>query len=226
LIQRTLFALACLALTSTLLTSAEATVIMIDDFQDGDVNLTANSTIPSSSSNETATSAIGGTRETGITYESGPLSVRANTALEMLSFSSDTMTAGDFNLAYDANGIGLNADLTNGGINNTLFVDLILADADSILTVTLQSIDEATSTSDSHSLSESLTGPGLAEFGLNGFIGVDPTDIEAIFINIEGAPNGDYAIDQIYVAVPEPSSMIIWSMSALSLIAFYRRRAR
>ena len=224
MIQRTLFALACLALTSTLLTSAEATVIMIDDFQDGDVNLTANSTIPSSSSNETATSAIGGTRETGITYESGPLSVRANTALEMLSFSSDTMTAGDFNLAYDANGIGLNADLTNGGINKTLFVDLILADADSILTVTLQSIDEATSTS--HSLSESLTGPGLAEFGLNGFIGVDPTDIEAIFINIEGAPNGDYAIDQIYVAVPEPSSMIIWSMSALSLIAFYRRRAR
>ena len=226
MIQRTFIALACLTLTSTLLTSAEATVIMIDDFQDGDVNLTANSTIPSSSSSETATSAIGGTRETGITYKSGPLSVRANTALELLSFSSDTMTAGDFNLTYDANGSGLNADLTNGGSNDTLFVDLILADAGSILTVTLQSIDEATSTSNSYSLSESLTGPGLAEFRLTGFIGVNPTDIESIAVNIEGAANGDYAIDQIYVAVPEPSSMIIWSLSGLGLIPFYRRRTR
>ena len=226
MIRRIYFTFACLALSSTLFTSAKASVVMIDDFRDGNVDLTANATTPSSSSNEATTSSIGGFRETVITYETGPLAVRANTAMEMISFSSDTQTAGDFNLSYDANGSGLNADLTNGGINHTLFVDLILADAGSNLTVTLQSIDDATSAVNSYSITESLTGPGLAEFKLNGFLGIDPTDIEAILVDIEGAANGDYAIDQIYAGVPEPSSMIIWSMFGIGLVAFYRRRAR
>lgn len=221
MIRLSLLASACLALAAALTPNTHASVVLVDDFQIANVNLTADSTTPIQSLiNEPSASAIGGFRDTTVTWMSGPFSLEAQTGMGIMAFSSDTLSTGNFDLFYDGNGSGLGGvDLTGGGMNTFLFVDFVSADADANLTITLEDTTTASaSISKSTSMGASTTGFLLTDFA------VDLTSIDSIRVNIDGDSDGDYGIDRIYAGVPEPGTIAIWSIFGFGLAIYLRKK--
>ena len=219
-------AFCCLAAIALVVPSVQASVVIVDDFDDGKVDLTANSgTTSASLIDQPTTSAVGGFRDTTVTWVSGALDVSAkrNPAPGEMAFSSERGVVGLFNLVYDGDGSGLSGlDITDGGSNVFLFLDIVFDDLGGEILVTLED-NSATS----FSLSKSLTpGPELVAFKLSDFIGVDLAALESISVDVIGVEAGDYAIDSIYAGVPEPSTIAIWSLFGVGMAVYVRRQRK
>ena len=211
---------------SLMMASADASVIVVDDFDDGTIDLEANSVIRSATLLDQATaSAIGGFRDTGVQLVSEFLSARAqaNPIPGVIAFSSASASTGVFELIYDGfdfGGLG-GVDLTDAGSNKQILVDFTSADHGAELSVELRDTDGNFFIGQI----ELTEDPGLVGFKLSDFTGVDTTSIDAIAVVVHGDPEGDYVIDAIYAAIPEPSTIMIWSLMAVGM-AFYVRRNR
>ena len=209
-----------------LVPSTDASIIVIDDFEEGTIDLEASNAVPSVELlDQATTSAIGGYRDTAVLLISPYLSASANSnpIPGVIAFSSGSQSTGQFTLVYDGDGnVGLGGvDLTDGGVNGFLNIDFTSADLGAEIEIRLQDTG-----GNGEYLSQILAGgPGVVSFHLSDFAdaGVDLTSIDLIELNITGQEDGDYTIDSIAATVPEPGTIAIWSMLGIGM-AFYVRR--
>ena len=222
---KTSFWMMCLSL---LISSADASIIVIDDFEDGTVALEAtNATSFVFLVSQATPSAIGGYRNVAVCLISDYLSARANSnpIPGVMAFSSGSQSTGEFGLSYVGNNLeGLGGiDLSDGGTNQVINVDFTSADFGAKTAITLEDIDGNIA-----GIEQDLSsGPGVVSFNLSEFadLGVDLTAIDAIGLIIDGEEDGDYTIDSIYATVPEPGTIAIWGLLGVGM-AFYIRRQR
>ncbi len=207
---------------------AGASVVTVDDFDDGTIDLEATHVMHTDSiGNQATTSAIGGFRSVGVALMSDYLSVRANSnpMPGVIAFSSGSQSIGFFDLTYAGEGgTGLGGiDITNGGTNRVMSVDFAAADMGAGLELGIED-----SNGNFGIFSTLVGGPGVASFALSDFTdaGVDLTSIEMIDIAIIGEEDGDYTIDSIYAAVPEPGTIAIWSILGVGTVFYTRRRQK
>lgn len=126
----------------------------------------------------------------------------------LLSFSSGVAASGNFSVLYDANGAGLGGfDLTDGGTNEMVGIDVFFADKTSPWTLTIVDMNDI---SDSETILVAAgTSPLTIYFELSNFSS-DVSDVKSIKLDITGSLGGNYQLTQIFAAtVPEPSSLAI-----------------
>ena len=213
---------------SLLISSADATVIVIDDFEDGTVALQATNTSRYVEFNQQATpSAIGGYRNGRVVLKSEYLSAAANSnpIPGVMAFSSGSQSLAEFVLRYagkDYEGLK-GIDLSDGGTNQVINVDFTSADFGAQTSIILFDIDEHYARIEQ----DLSSGSSVVSFKLSEFAteGVDVTAIDVIDFIIDGEESGDYVIDGIYATVPEPGTIAIWDLLGVGM-AFYIRRKR
>lgn len=221
------------------LSSAFSDVIMIDDMEGGLVDFARDGATSSpggiSRIDSGLTGVIGGRRMGILAYFSGPdfVTLRIDYVdTGVLGFSEGYDTEGRAGLVYGRmfqSEIDLNVDLTDGGTNGVLVITFLTADLAGTVKVDLETYGASAKSTwigptpsgvfnTPTDMIIPLFGPGWTDDTLP----ADRTNIDTITILLDGAPNGDYAIDEIYVDVPEPASLALLSIGALAMLK--RRR--
>ncbi len=135
----------------------------------------------------------------------------------------DSNVDADVVYRYDAGG-QLNRDLSNA-----ISIDLVFdtTDLGVDVTVTLKSNNGAQSAS----LNDSLPGPGTLSFLISDFLAANNLlnllDIDSIEVAINTPTAGDFTLDQINIPerlIPEPASLLIWSVLGVAGVFYGRRR--
>lgn len=216
--------------------AASSAVLMIDDFENGDTNLTVEGTAPPNSKMNMQyglSGVVKGKRYSYVQLDSGPdsLTTRVNYFDSgVFALSSGYNTRGQAQLGYGDDDY-LNWDITDGGTNSLLIVEFLTADLAGILDVRLTTgYGGGSSTwtgptpgglfNTPTEMMIPLSGAGWTDHSVDG--PADRTDIDLIRITLHGVENGDYAIEQIYINTPEPASLALLSIGALAILK--RRR--
>ncbi|MFC3059620.1 VPLPA-CTERM sorting domain-containing protein [Paenirhodobacter populi] len=172
---------------------------------------------------------VGGYRSLSVTNANGRT---GGTSLESadgyLDFSNSARTSGTGTVLWDgigSTGLG-GVDLTDGGTNNALFLDVIFADAN--LTLSFSVTDTAGFTSTiSKTVAESLLEPTSLSFLFSDFSGsANFSSLNSISLILTGTTQGlDASIDTVYAAstlpaVPLPAAgwLMVGGLAALGVM--------
>ncbi len=213
---------------------ASATVITIDDFDNGSMNLVVDIDVPNPPPilSSPVAGVIGGHRDVALEYLSGPAFSRVLVnwrASGAFALSEDADTQARATLTYDAGG-SLNADLAAQGPSSAFRFVFSTADLAGTLSIQASSDGQGTSTW------TGSTPGGLFNTNLDfdvplsgsGWVaapggGVNWADVDKLTISLTGVANGDYVIRQI-VVVPEPATLSLVVLGGLASILKRRRR--
>ena len=203
--------------------------VIIDDFEDGAVDLTVWSGDQTQPDVEAGlTGVIGGTRDTPLEWDVGEddVDLRVNRRDSgRLAFSSDPVSSGTMTLTY-GDGIATLADITEGGANDRIRIRFDHADHAGTLTITVTD-DSANVSTWTGATPEDLLAPSEDVLALfSAFINIAGTDMSSLVeiqVELGGAPSGDYLIEDV-VATPEPASAALLASGAAVLLLRRRRR--
>jgi len=203
--------------------------VIIDDFEDGAVDLTVWSGDQSQTDVETdLTGVIGGTRNTALEWDVGDddVHLRVNRRDSgRLAFSSDPASSGTMTLTY-GDSIATLTDITEAGANDRIRITFDAADYAGALTITVTD-DSANVSTWTGATPEDLLAPSEDVLALfSAFINIAGTDMSSLVeiqVELGGAPSGDYLIEDV-VATPEPASAALLASGAAVLLLRRRRR--
>lgn len=212
---------------------ASAATIVLDPF-----TTEQNASTPNATSSEIeAPFAIGGQREFSVTSSSNrPSATQLSTSDGYLDFNNAARATGTGIITWNGIGnIGLGGfDLTSGGVNDAVFLDVIFADANVNLAFEVTDTSGATSSFD-YLISEVLE--GQLGFAYDDFDGnADFTSIDSISLALVGLSQAaDVTLDVVYfdelnpggdtpAPVPLPASLLLLGPAVLGLAAIKRRR--
>lgn len=215
---------------------ASASIITIDDFENGYANLAVDDNVDYTHhafvSQAPVAGVIGGQRNLTLDYVSGPnysrvFVDRADSGAFVLAEDPDTRAVAT--LAYGAGG-DLNADFAALGTGSA--IRLVFSTADLAGEVSIQAYSAGPSRMSTwtgstpgglfnadQNFDVSLSDPN---WFANSGGGVDWHNVDRISITLTGAANGDYVLRHI-VIVPEPATL---SLLALGGVAVLRRKRR
>ena len=169
-------------------------------------------------------SILGGTRDESLTVVQPAV---GNAVLGTFGFDGDfTIAQGSSDqiqgsLTYSLAG----ADLTGGGSLDAFFLDITSSDGITISDVLQISVGD----SNGVNAIQSVTLPAVAQpvlVGFSGFGALDFTSVDSLALEFDfaNAPGGDFSIGSFQaVAIPEPGSLCLLSMTSLVLLR--RRRS-
>lgn len=214
---------------------AEAKTIVLDPFTTEQYASTPNA----SSNSAAAPFAIGNQREFSVTSSSNRASATQLTTQDgYLDFNNAARTTGSGLITWNGeNNAGLGGyDLTAGGANDAVFLDVLFADANVGLTFSVT--DTIGQTSSFEFLIDEVLEGELA-FSYGDFEGAaDFTDVATISLGLVGlAPAADITLDVVYfdsvdpgtetpAPVPLPASALLLGPAVLALAAFKRRKSK
>ncbi len=179
-------------------------------------------------------SVLGGSRFSELNLIATPASddtVRARLAVSTASSVAQLFLDSDVDanavFSYDASGGGLNQNLSTA-----TSIDLVIASTDLgvSVVVTLGSGNGAQSAS---SPVQNLGAPGTISIPITAFTTANPSlqlsDIDSIRVAIDTPMAGDFTMDEIIVrqrqeVIPEPASLLIWSVLGVAGVFYGRRR--
>ena len=233
-------AVIAVTLLSVTMSTAFSAPVMIDDFEDGFMNLIVDDGYlhsPTESRIESGLSGvIGDWRSSSVAWDEGleDITLRINYRNNgVFSLAEASDTRGHASLSYGLGG-PMDADLTDTGTNGVLVLTFLTADLAGTLQVDLSTLqgDQGKSTWTGPMPSGvfdtltkmiiPLTGPGWTD---NAALGAaDRTSIDQIDIMLSGVSNGDYVIADIYTDVPEPATMGLMAMGGLALLRKRRKQ--
>lgn len=206
--------------------------VVIDSFTTANVNITDSNPVDGisvSSLENGLGDVLGGSRQTRIrlTGTDGSGSVNASAAgTGVMSFSSDTLDSGTFELIYNGGGSGL-GNLQGSG---ETFVYILFTAADASSDVRVIARTGATTVS----VIKSHTGAGLLKYYFSEFEAINPAidfgNIALFDFYITGDPSGDYAIDQVGTdldrGVPDAAGTMALLSIALGLLGAARLKMK
>ncbi len=205
--------------------------IMIDNFQEGYVDLTANTNnqiVTDTDTGLATTNTIGGRRDSQLTWTSGAgdvtLGVNKNSDGKC-SYSSPAGVDGLFQLDYGQGG-DLNADLSA----ETQFALLFdVADYSGPINITVTTTGSGASTGMGYTPSglQSSDPDQWVYIPFSTFTGTASfADVDQISISIDGPSEADYTLKEISTStIPEPGTVAMFSLIGAVLWRFRRRRA-
>jgi len=200
----------------------QATIITIDDFESGSIDLRPTALTVPIIQNETGLAGVyGGTRTIEYTVFGKSLSgAGVEMAESLLIDNNGKRNWSTVELTYDAGGAGLNLDLSSFTIiSMDAWFEHVAFDKDTVVTLTLSdgtNTASVTKTWDVEQCDLDLT----LYFSLSGFAGVDKSNIQSLTVYIESDWYGEYAIDNIQVSdhdVPEPATIAIFLLGGLAI---------
>lgn len=225
------------ALALGLVTPSISSAIVIDDFDNGAVSMTR-SAVGTSTSHQTGSLShmLGGHRDIKLSVTSVliPLTssdIEVATSFGLLSFSNDAKVKGKMEVLWDANGSGLGGlDLTDGGLDDKLKVEYLFSDLGSSLTFV---VTDMLNNSSKMTLA-TLSGASVQQFPFIDFTPVaatsaDFTNVKAVKLTLDAPTSGDYIIDLIATASPNPepttATLGLMGLLATALVGHRRRTA-
>jgi len=164
---------------------AFAATVTIDDFQTGSSLLTVLNTIPIDLDSVTGPGIIpspSGQRDVTLFWDSGLDLINYGVFSGAAHYDEDPIPDGYLELFWDANGAGLNADLTDGSTNDQfeLFISSTTA-----FDLELE-LEDSTTAFDSVGLSQSaLPGLTVVSIPFSSFTGLDFTDMRSILLRLD-----------------------------------------
>lgn len=232
--NRTLLPYGCIALALAILPGvAAAKTVVLDPFTTPQYSST-----PSNQTSESpAPFAIGDTREFAVTSSTSRQSATQLTTSDgFLDFNNAARTTGTGTITWNGVGdAGLNGfDLTSGGVNDAVFLDVVFADANVNLAFSVTDTAGTTSSFE-YLITEVLE--GQLAFAFDAFGGdADFTSINSISLGLTAlSPAADVTLDVAYfdaqnpgadtpAPVPLPASALLLGPAILAFAALKRRR--
>jgi hypothetical protein len=197
---------------------AKAATITIDSFDDGFQHISAASSTTFNSTIYSANPIVRGKRDIRLTIleNPSPSSLNAEVAVlplltepGILTISNDTGVKSETLITWhgeDENGLSL--DVTGGGINKFFRFNVLSADLEAILTLSV--MDNNGTASLTRTLSPSFN-PTSVVFKFNEFdnvAAIDLTQVDSISLAIRGEENFDFTAESIVATVPEPLTLL------------------
>ncbi len=220
-----------LAVTFILAGTVQADII--DEFSDGDPNLSLNAQgfVDTQPEESGLSEVIAGNRYTSMNVLQAGLSTQdaaANVGSGYLALASDPNYVVTWDVVWGKN-TNLDFDIDGTGDFGGIFVDVITADSGATLTITLESGLEGTSQAASVSrITTEDTSLFLPFSGADSFLAnnasINLDDIDRITMTVAGLADGDYTIERIETTVPEPATAGLLALGGLGLVVRSRRR--
>lgn len=187
-------------------------------------------------SSEVAVTTLGGYRYMTVTNNNSRAGGTSLSSYEgYLDFSNAARTSGTGTVTWDGQGsTGLGGvDLTSAGTNDALFLDVVFADANLVLSFTIRDTLGAISTITT-TVAETLTDPTSLTFLFSSFTGTaNFALVDSITLTLSGTTQGlDASIDTVYAGstqpevapVPLPAAGFLLAGGVLALGAAKRRK--
>lgn len=239
--------------SAAVFTAAPASAIIIDSFNNGPVDITANQATPQVQNVVDAAGIIGGQRESSVIYYNPTSTAPDNVRLRVdfadqnnFSHSQDAGVAGLSIFVYDGpdgdptsidyGGLG-GIDLTEGGLADRFIFTVLFADQSVNQVLDLRVYTDATHYSDLFkNFAAPINSPTQISFLFSDFTvgdgaagAADFTNIGAILLAIDGRfePALDVRLDELRtLVIPEPATMSLLALGLTAVAGLRRRRLR
>lgn len=206
--------------------------IVIDNFNQGGASIVVNNSSTQATDTDTGlatTNTIGGERYAVLNWQAGTSDTTLNInqsgeLIEKCGFGSQPANDGWFEVIY-GNSSDLNADLTQGGTNNTFGILFLFSDIAGTTTVSVTTSGLGTSTlSRSNPMGGDMS--TWVWFDYAAFsAGADFANVDKISVRSDGVAGADTIFDMFGTSVvPEPASFALFGMAGLVILRMRRNK--